>query len=129
MPGLSTIRQIATTVQNIDRAVGFYRDRLGLRLLFQAPPKMAFFDCDGIRLMLAEQEPGSEMHGPGSVLYFRVDDIEAAHRELRDRGVEFRGVPHLIAKMPDHDLWLAEFRDTEGNALALMCERAREAPV
>ena len=127
---VSTIRQIATTVENLERAVTFYRDGLGLPLLFQAPPKLAFFDCAGIRLMLAEPEPGSETHGRGSVLYFSVDDISAAHRALVDRGVEFKGTPHLIAKMPDHDLWLAEFRDTEGNALALMSEvRTRDAPV
>ena len=106
----------------MDRAVAFYRDRLGLTLLFQAPPKLAFFDCDGIRLMLAEPEPGSAAGRPGAVLYFKVDDIQATHRALLDKGVEFVGVPHLIAKMPDHDLWLAEFRDADGNTLALMSE-------
>ena|SRR5687767_545819 len=127
---LSTIMQIALTVQDLDRAVAFYRDSLGLALLFQAPPRLAFFDCDGIRLMLAEPEPGSVAGPSGAVLYFKVDDIQATHRALIDRGVEFTGVPHLIAKMPDHDLWLAEFRDTEGNRFALMSEvRSRDAPV
>ena len=126
---LSSIRQIATTVQDVERAVAFYRDRLGLPLLFQAPPKLAFFDCAGVRLMLAEPSPGEEVHGRASVLYFRVDDIQAAHRALTDRGVEFRGAPHVIAKMPDHELWLAEFRDPDGNALALMSEAPLTAPV
>ena len=120
---LSTICQIATTVKNIDRAVAFYRDTLGLPFLFQAPPKMAFFDCGGIRLMFAEPEPGSPHDHPGSVIYFKVDDIEGTHRTLLERGVECVGVPHLIATMPGYDLWLAEFRDTEGNTLALMQEK------
>jgi|SRR5688572_25099114 methylmalonyl-CoA/ethylmalonyl-CoA epimerase len=126
---LTAIRQIATTVQDVERAVVFYRDRLGLPLLFQAPPKLAFFDCGGVRLMLAEAAPGEEVHGRASVLYFKVDDIHAAHGELAARGVDFKGVPHMIAKMADHDLWLAEFRDTEGNALALMSEVPHSATV
>lgn len=119
---LSSIRQIATTVENVERAAAFYRDRLGLPLLFEAPPKLAFFDCGGVRLMLAEPSPGEEVHGRASVLYFKVDDIHAAHRTLVEKGVGFTGAPHMIARMPDHELWLAEFRDTEGNALALMSE-------
>lgn len=120
---LSSVCQIATTVKNIERAVEFYRDRLGLRLLFQAPPKLAFFECGGLRLMFSEPEPGSAHDHPGSVLYFKVENIDEVHRTLRDRGVECVGTPHLIAKMSDHDLWLAEFRDTEGNTLALMEEK------
>jgi methylmalonyl-CoA/ethylmalonyl-CoA epimerase len=120
---LSSICQIATTVRDVDRAVAFYRDKLGLPLLFQAPPKLAFFDCGGLRLMLAEPEPGSKFDHPGSVLYFKVDDIDAMYRKLKEQGVEFVGVPHLIARMPDHELWLAEFGDTEGNTLALMHEK------
>ena len=126
---LSSIRQIATTVGNVERAVAFYRDRLGLPLLFEAPPKLAFFDCGGVRLMLAEPASGEEVHGRASVLYFKVDDIHAAHRALVENGVEFTGMPHMIARMPDHELWLAEFRDTEGNALALMSEVALTATV
>jgi predicted enzyme related to lactoylglutathione lyase len=121
--GLSTIGQIATTVKNIDRAVAFYRDTLGLPLLFRAPPKLAFFNCGGIRLMFSEPEPGSPHDHPGSILYFNVDDIEGVHRALVDRGAECVGAPHLIAKMPDHHLWIAEFRDGEGNTLALMEEK------
>ena len=126
---ISSIRQIATSVQNVERAVRFYRDRLGLPLLFEAPPKLAFFDCGGIRLMLAEPAPGEEVHGRASVIYFKVGDIHAAHRELSARGVDFRSAPHIVAKMPDHELWLADFRDTEGNALALMSEVPLTAPV
>lgn len=126
---LSSIRQIATTVADVERAVAFYRDTLGLTLLFQAPPKLAFFDCGGIRLMLSEPEAGAQLHGPGSVIYFKVDDIAAAHGELAARGVQFSDAPHMIARMPDHDLWLTSFRDTEGNMLALMAEVPHSVPV
>ena len=119
---LGAIGQIAVNAHDIPRAVHFYRDALGLRLLFEVPPKMAFFDCAGVRLMLSLPE-NAEFDHPGSVLYFRVDDIMTAHAALRERGVSFVDEPHLIARMPDHELWMCFFRDTEGNTLALMAEQ------
>ena len=120
--GLSAIGQIAMNATDIPRAVAFYRDTLGMRLLFEAPPKMAFFDCAGVRLMLSLPETPEYDH-PGSVLYFRVDDIEQAYAQLKERGVAFQGKPHLIARMPDHELWMTFFKDSEGNILALMAEK------
>lgn len=115
------IAQISMTARDVARAVSFYRDTLGLKLLFEAPPQMAFFDCGGIRLMLGvPTEP--EFDHPGSILYFRVDDIQSVHATYRERGVTFRGEPHLVARMPDHELWMAFFHDSEGNTLALMSE-------
>jgi methylmalonyl-CoA/ethylmalonyl-CoA epimerase len=122
---LSAIGQIACTVRDLNRAVLFYRDTLGLPYLFSAG-NMAFFDCAGVRLMLGTGEKPNEQYN--SVLYFRTADIQAARRDLAARGVSFEGEPHLIAKMPDHDLWMAFFLDTEGNLLALMSE-VREARV
>jgi methylmalonyl-CoA/ethylmalonyl-CoA epimerase len=119
---LSTIGQIAMPVKDLSRAIEFYRDRLGLRLLFQAPPGLAFFDCGGVRL-LVEVPSDKEFAHPGSPLYFKVDDIDQAHADLKSRGVAFRGEPHLIAKMPDHELWMAFFDDGEGNTHALMHEK------
>ena len=118
---LTQVGQIAIPIYDLDRAVAFYRDALGLPLLFQVPPKMAFFDCGGVRLMLSLPED-PEFDHPASILYYKVDDIHAAHATLSGRGVEFRGEPHLIAKMPDHELWMAFFRDPEGNTGALMAE-------
>lgn len=120
--GLASIGQIAMPVKDIARAIEFYRDRLGIRLLFQAPPGLAFFDCDGVRL-LVEVPADEEFRRQGSPLYFTVSDIEGAYGELKQRGVTFRGEPHLIAKMPDHELWMAFFDDGEGNTHALMDER------
>lgn len=120
--GLSAIGQIAVNAHDIPRAVRFYRDALGMRLLFEVPPKMAFFDCAGVRLMLSLPETPEYDHA-GSVLYFRVDDIVAAHAAMKERGVTFAGEPHFIAKMPDHELWMAFFKDSEGNTLALMAEK------
>lgn len=121
-PGLSALGQIALTVRDLDRAVGFYRDRLGVRYLFTAPPGMAFFDCGGIRLLLGlpqHDDPGR----PGAILYFRVNAIEDVHRTLLDKGVAFNTAPHLVARLPDHELWLAFFEDPDGNTLALMEEK------
>lgn len=98
----------------------FYREALGLPFLFEVP-HLAFFDCGGVRLMLSRAEKPEHDH-PGSVLYFAVKDLRAAHADLSRRGVRFDDQPHLIARMPDHELWMAFFHDTEGNTLALMCE-------
>lgn len=120
--GLSTIGQIAVHVQDLDRAVAFYRDRLGLRFLFQAPPGLAFFDAGGVRLMLSRPEGDA---GGTSILYFKVDDITASTAALKDRGVTITDEPHVIAKMDTYDLWMAFFRDSEGNIHALMSEVPR----
>jgi methylmalonyl-CoA/ethylmalonyl-CoA epimerase len=117
---LSVIGQIAMNARDIARATAFYRDTLGMRFLFSAGT-MSFFDCDGVRLMLGIASAPEYDH-PGSILYFKVDDIHAAHGELTGRGVPFKGAPHLVARMPDHELWMAFFDDTEGNSLALMSE-------
>ncbi len=122
VPGLAAIGQISMNAHDIPRALRFYRDVLGMRLLFEAPPKMAFFDCAGVRLMLSLPE-GEEYDHAGSVLYFRVDDIDQAHAALTERGVTFKDQPHLIARMPDHELWMTFFKDSEGNTLALMAEK------
>jgi methylmalonyl-CoA/ethylmalonyl-CoA epimerase len=117
--GLGQIGQIALTVSDIGRAVAFYRDSLGMQFLFQVP-NLAFFDCDGIRLMLSLPEKAAE--GSSSVIYYKVADIQQVFKTLAARGVSFEGEPHLIARMPDHELWMAFFRDPDRNLLALMSE-------
>lgn len=124
-PTLSRIGQIFVNVNDLDRAIEFYRDTLGMQFLFQAPPAMAFFDCGGIRLMLGVAER-PDLNHPASIIYYKVDDIEKVYETLDDRGVVFLTKPHLVAPMPDHDLWLADFKDSEGNILALMSEVPRK---
>jgi methylmalonyl-CoA/ethylmalonyl-CoA epimerase len=116
--GLSTIGQIAITVTDVPRAIAFYKDTLGLKLLFQMPT-MGFFDCDGVRLMLS---PGERGETYSSILYFKVANIQDAWRELVSRGITVEDEPHMIAKLPDHELWMAFFRDPDSNLLALMSE-------
>jgi methylmalonyl-CoA/ethylmalonyl-CoA epimerase len=118
--GLAKIGQIAIPVTDIDRAVAFYRDVLGMKFLFQAPPGLGFFDCGGVRLML--DLPAREQAGRGGVIYYEVDDLQAAFETLSKRGVTVEAKPHLIARMPDHELWMAFFRDPDSNAFALMAE-------
>ena len=121
---LSQIGQISVNVHNLERAAVFYRETLGMKHLFTVPPKMAFFDAGGIRLMLATPERPDLDH-PSSILYFKVVDIDGAHNFLESRGVHFETKPMLVAPMAMHDLWLAEFRDSENNVLALMCEKPK----
>jgi len=122
---LRRVGQIAIVVRDLERAVRFYRDTLGLQLLFQAPPGLAFFECGGVRLMLTLPEGPEEGRGT-SILYYVVDDIAAAHGALAARGAQFLNPPGIVARMPDHDLWMAACRDSEGNLLELMSEVRRE---
>jgi methylmalonyl-CoA/ethylmalonyl-CoA epimerase len=117
---LSQIGQIAIPVKEQERAVSFYRDTLGMHFLFDVPG-LSFFDCGGIRLLL-DSPAGEKLDHHSSINYFRVDDIEIAYRTLIERGVEFTESPHLIAKLSDHDLWMAFFKDPDENILALMSE-------
>jgi len=117
--GLSAIGQIAVNVHDIERATAFYRDKLGLKHLFSAPPNLAFFDCDGIRLMLSPPAK-PEFDHPSSIIYFNVDDIQQAAQTLSERGVKFEEQPVFVANMGSYDLWLASFRDSENNLLAIM---------
>ncbi len=122
--GLAQIGQISVPVQHLERAIEFYRDRLGVKHLFTVP-KMAFFDCSGARLMLSVPE-SAEFDHPSSIIYFTVNDIQQVFRTLSERGVRFRGEPHVIAKVTGYDLWMAFFHDSENNVLAIMSEVARK---
>ncbi len=119
--GATRVGQVAVPVRDLPRAVAFYRDVLGLRFLFDAPPGLAFFDAGGVRLMLSRPEGGDA----GATLYYHVADLDAAHASLRAHGAEVVQEPHLVAPMPDHDLWMCFGRDPEGNLFGLMQERPR----
>lgn len=123
---LTRIGQIAINANNIPAATAFYRDALGLKFLFAAGERMAFFDCGGVRLMVG-QPSAPEFDHPSSILYFVVADIDAAYAELQSKGVSFLRPPGLVARMPDHELWMCPFRDPEGNTHQLMCERRPSA--
>ncbi|MGA2644149.1 MAG: VOC family protein [Candidatus Sulfotelmatobacter sp.] len=121
--GIKGLGQVAIHAKDVERAAAFYQDVLGLKLLFKAPPGLAFFDCGGVRLMLDRAEK-PEFDHPSSVLYFAVPDILGAYGKLKGSGVHFEDEPHMVARMPTHDLWMTFFHDSEGNLLALMCEVA-----
>jgi len=118
--GITGVGQVAINVRDVQRAVEFYRDVLGLRLLFQIP-NSAFFDCGGLRLMLGTAEK-PEFDHPASILYYKVDDIQAAYASLQSAGADTVDAPHLVARMPDHELWMFFVRDPEGNHLGVMSE-------
>jgi methylmalonyl-CoA/ethylmalonyl-CoA epimerase len=119
--GLSQIGQIAVPVADIERGIVFYRDVLGMHFLFQAPPGLGFFDCAGVRLML-DAPSLAQAEGYSSIIYYKVADLHVAFEVLSARGVTFESHPHLVATLPDHELWMAFFRDPDGNRLALMSE-------
>ncbi len=117
------VGQIAINVHDLPRAISFYQEKLGLKHLFTAG-SMAFFDCGGIRLMLAQPEK-PEFDHPSSIIYFKVPKVTAAFESLSRAGVGFESKPQLVAPLPAHDLWMAFFRDSENNLLAVMSEEAR----
>ncbi len=116
---LNGIGQIAITVSDIDQALAFYSDLLGLPLLFRAGPNLAFLQADSVRIMLTTPQ-GAGAVGANSVLYFKVTDLNAVHSEFLRRGAVNERSPQLAAKMPDHDLWLGFLRDPDGNLVGLM---------
>ena len=116
---LGSIGQIAIRAKDLPRAVRFYRDALGLTLLFEAPPGLAFFQVGDVRLMLSKPED-PEFDHPGSILYFNTDDILASHQALTSRGVVFRQAPHPVHRDGDRALWIGDFTDSEGNTFAIM---------
>jgi predicted enzyme related to lactoylglutathione lyase len=122
--GLSSIGQIFVRARDLDRAIRFYRDTLGMPFLFQAPPQMAFFQCGPTTVMVGVPE-SPEFDHPASTIYYLVPDIDAAHATLRGRAVDFISEPHLVHRAADYELWLADFRDSEGNVLALMARKSR----
>lgn len=115
--GLSKIEQIAVPVRDVTRAEAFYRDQLGMQHLFTMNG-LAFFNCQGIRLLLSVPEQG-DVDQQSSTLYFKVDDLQAAYDTLVARGVHFEDEPHFIANMGTYDLWMAFFRDSEHNLMAI----------
>lgn len=119
--GLSEIGQIAITVADVEKCTAFYRDVLGLPFLFAAGPNMAFLAAGSVRLMLSTPQ-GTGEPGKNSILYFKVADIGAAHAAIVARGAPSEIEPHLVAQMPDHELWLSAVRDPEGNFIELMSE-------
>ena len=116
------IRQVAITVRDVDAALGFYRDVLGLAFLFSAGPDLVFLDAGGVRLMLTTPQ-GAGGVGHNSLLYFRVADIEATYLALVGRGATAERAPQRTATMPDHALWTGFLRDPDGNLVGLLEEK------
>jgi methylmalonyl-CoA/ethylmalonyl-CoA epimerase len=120
----ATVGQILIPVENLERGIAFYRDTLGLRFLFSAPPQMSFFQAGNVRLLVGVPEAG-QPHLRGSAVYFNVGDIHKVCETLAERGVRFGAPPHVVHRTATTELWLVEFRDPDGNHLALMSEAAK----
>jgi methylmalonyl-CoA/ethylmalonyl-CoA epimerase len=117
----ATVGQLLVSVENLETAVPFYRDILGLQHLFSAPPQMAFFQCGYVRLLVGVL-PAGQTAQRGAAIYFQVPDIHGVFQTLTERGVKFVAAPHVVQRTPGSELWLAEFTDPDGNQLALMSQ-------
>ena len=117
----ATLGQLVINVHDLDRATAYYRDTLGLPLLFQFPG-LAFFRCGEVRFMLSRAEK-PEFDHPGSILYYKVADVVATHAALLARGVAFVDQPHVVHRAETYELWMTFFTDSEGNTAAVMAEK------
>ena len=117
---IQKIGQIALPIKNMENAIEFYKDKLGLPLLFNTE-NMAFFECNGQRLLLSIPEK-EEFANSSSIIYFQVEDIKKSYEELIAKGVSFNDEPHIVAKMEHTETWMAFFKDSEDNTHALMSE-------
>ena len=120
MSQIDGIAQVAISVTDVARATAFYRDTLGLKVLFSPSPQMVFFDLGGTRLLVSNQ--GGTPGASGTYLYLRTPDIQALHTRLAAAGVKIVEAPHIVAKMPGREIWLAALQDPDGNVLNLMSE-------
>jgi methylmalonyl-CoA/ethylmalonyl-CoA epimerase len=120
---LSRIKQIALPVESVEQAKTFYRDVLGMGHLFDAPPGLSFFDCGGVRLMLAgpaaQGKDGDRQH---AVLFYDVSDIKETFAQIRAAGAAVFAEPHVIARMDGREVWIAEMSDGQGNSVSLISE-------
>lgn len=119
--GIEGVGQIAIAITDLNRSVRFYEKVLGLKLLFEAQPGLAFFDCGGVRLMLTTQQ-GDERDHRTSVIYYKVSDIQIATEKIKTAGVTFIREPQMTAKMEDHELWIGFIRDPDENLIGIMAE-------
>ncbi len=119
---VSDIGQIAVIVSDVAKATVFYRDVLGLKFLFGAGPNLAFLAAGAVRIMLTTPQGAGEV-GKNSILYFKVTDVVATHAAIIARGAVNEHAPRLVAKMPDHELWIGDVRDPDGNLVGLMEEK------
>ena len=119
--GINGIGQIAIAITDIKKAVDFYKNILGLKLLFESPPGLAFFDCGGIRLMLTTLQ-GQERDHKTSVIYYKVDDIKNTTKRLKSKGIVFIQEPQFVAKIENYELWIGFIRDQDENLIGIMAE-------
>jgi predicted enzyme related to lactoylglutathione lyase len=119
---VSDIGLLAIKVSDGAQATVFYRDVLGLKLLFPAGPNLAFFAAGAVRLRLTPPQ-GNGGVGENSILYFKVKDVVATHAAMVARGAANEREPQLTAKMPDHALWIGFGRDPDSNLVGLKEER------
>ena len=120
-PVTAGIVQLHIRATDLPRAIAFYRDVLGLPFLFESNG-LAFFQCGPTRLMLSRPEQ-PELDHPSSIVYFGTDDIQKGRDTLVQRGAQGVGQPHMIARLPDREVWLCDWKDSEGNLMCLMEER------
>ena len=120
---LSKVRQIALPVRDISEATRFYRDTLGLRHLFDAPPALSFFDCGGVHLMLAGPEgQGKDGEQQHAVLFYDVSDIKDTHAKIKSSGARSFEEPRVIARMNGREIWISSLSDGQGNVVGLMSD-------
>ncbi len=122
MSYISKIAQLAITVSEVEKSLGFYRDILDLNFLFSPSKDLAFLQCGETRIMLSTPQDAGEV-GKNSIPYFLVENIESAYEQAVNSGATAERAPQLAAQMPDHELWIGFLKDPDGNLVGLMEEK------
>jgi len=111
---VSEIGQIAIVVSDVSKAKHFYADVLGLKPLFDAGPNLSFLAAGTVRIMLTTPQGAGEV-GKNSILFFKTAAIDSTYKAIVERGAKAESEPHMVARLPDHELLLAAVRDPDGN--------------
>ncbi len=118
---IDSIYQVLVNVKDLDGAMDFYGGKLGMKFVGKFPPGLAFYNLCGVQLMVSAI-PG-ESSGPNNPIYFKVPDIQEVFESLKAKGVEFTHEPHVLHSTDNYELWMAFFKDHEGNLMAIADER------
>ncbi len=121
MIDIQNIGQVAIAISDLRKSVAFYKEILGLKLLFEVPPNLAFLECGNTRLMLTTLQGDDKDHHT-SVIYYQVEDIQYSTEQLEQQGIVFERKPQMAAKMEDHELWIGFLRDPDQNLIGIMAE-------
>ncbi len=115
---LSNMSYVIIYVTDTEKALSFYRDKLGMSVKVNHPGWVEL-DTGATTLALHGTDKVSEPTDRHACLVFNVDDVDAAARELKERGITLKEEPRQVCEEGDHVGMSADFTDPDGNLLSV----------